>query len=79
MNFLDPQTKNGKPFGLVRYREIAKECYLISKHIHTSYTDLMKITPSERQFLMEFMIEEAKQEREAYERAKMEAEARKKY
>ena len=28
-NFLDPQTdKNGKPYGPVRYKEIAKEKYI---------------------------------------------------
>ena len=70
MNFLDPLTKNGKPYGPIRFREISKECYLISKHTHTSYNDVLQITPMERKFLLEFLVEEAKQEKEAYERAR---------
>ena len=73
MNFLDPQTKNGKPYGIVRYGEIVKECYLISKHINTSYNDVLKITPSERMLLLQFLVEDAQQEKEAYEKAKLNA------
>ena len=58
-NFLDPKlTSDGKPYGPTRYKEIVKECYLISKNCNTSYTDLMKITPAEKNYLLEFMEEE---------------------
>ena len=59
MNFLDPKlTSDGKPYGPYRYKEIVKECYLISKNCNTSYTDLMKITPIEKNYLLEFIAEE---------------------
>lgn len=59
MNFLDPKlTSDGKPYGPYRYKEIVKECYLISKNCNTSYTDLMKITPIEKNYLLEFITEE---------------------
>jgi len=68
---LDPQTtKDGEPYGPHRYKEIVQECYYISKIIHTSYTDLMKITPIERSYLLTFMIEDSKKEKEAYEKLK---------
>ena len=53
-NFLDPQlTSDGKPFGPIRFRQIIKERYLISKHINTSYNDIGKITPTERLSLLQ--------------------------
>lgn len=61
MNFLDPKlTSDGKPYGPYRYKEIVKECYLISKNCNTSYTDLMNITPIEKNYLLEFISEEFK-------------------
>ena len=59
VNFLDPKlTSDGKPYGPYRYKEIVKECYLISKNCNTSYTDLMSITPIEKNYLLEFITEE---------------------
>lgn len=59
VNFLDPKlTSDGKPYGPYRYKEIVKECYLISKNCNTSYVDLLKITPIERDYLYEFILEE---------------------
>jgi len=58
-NFLDPKlTSDGKPYGPTRYKEIVRECYLISKNCNTSYTDLMYITPVEKNYLLEFIKEE---------------------
>lgn len=52
-NFLIPQlTEDGKPYGPKRYGEIAKECYLISKHTHTSYNEVLEISPMERQIIL---------------------------
>lgn len=77
-HFLDPKTtRDGKPYGPVRYREIVKECYVISKNINTSYTDLMKITPLERKFLVEFLLDESKKAQEMINNAKREREAKK--
>lgn len=70
-NFLDPQlTDDGKPYGPYRYKQIVKECYLISKNSNTSYTDVLKITPLERNYILEFIIEGEKRNQEVIEKAK---------
>ncbi len=60
----------GKPFGPWQYNEIIKECYYISKQIHTSYTDLMDVTPAERKALLLDIQEDIKRQNEMYEKAK---------
>lgn len=58
---MDPQlTSDGKPYGPWRYKQIVKECYLISKNCNTSYTDVLKITPLERDYILEFIADEFK-------------------
>lgn len=80
LNFLDPQqTNDGRPYAPVRYKEIVKECYLISKNIHTSYTDLMSVTPTERNYMLEFLIDEARQREALIEKRKAERAARSRY
>ena len=72
---MDPQlTEDGQPYGPTRYKEIAKERYLISKHTHTSYNDTMFITPTERNYLLEFISEDLEKEKQLYDKAKTEAE-----
>lgn len=72
-SFLDPQnTKDGKPYGPIRYKEIVKERYLISKNMNTSYNELGQITPTERKYLMEFIIEEIKESKRLMEEKKKE-------
>jgi hypothetical protein len=62
---LDPQlTNDGKPYGPYRYKQIVKECYLISKNVNTSYIDVMKMTPQERNYLLEFIAEEIQRKQE---------------
>jgi hypothetical protein len=71
VDFLDPiLTSDGRPYGPHRFKEIAKERYLISKHCHTSYKDLDNVTPLEREYLLEFIYEELQKEQQAYEEAK---------
>lgn len=78
LNFLDPQTNSdGTPYAPVRYEEIVKECYIISKNINTSYTDLLKITPTERNLLLKFLIDEAKKRDEIIKKSEAEREANK--
>ena len=61
LSFLDPQfTKEGKPYGPERYKQIVRERYIISKSINTSYIDVGQITPLERRYILEFMQEDAK-------------------
>ena len=44
-----------------------EECYCISHQINTSYTDILRITPRERSYLLEFINREADQMRKARE------------
>jgi hypothetical protein len=68
---LDPQsTSNGEPYAPLRFKEIVRERYLISKHCNTSYKDLDNISPAERSMLLEFIYEELKKQQDAIEEAK---------
>ena len=69
-------TEDGKPFGPSRYKEIARERYLISKHTNTSYDDTANITPLERGYLLEFLVEDMQRQKDAYDKAKADAELR---
>ena len=71
-----PLTEDGKPFGPSRYKEIAKERYLISKHTNTSYDDTTNITPLERGYLLEFLLDDMQRQKDIYDKAKAESEAR---
>ena len=68
---MDPaMTEDGKPYGPFRYKEIVKERYIISKYCNTSYTDLANITPTERNYLLEFATEECDKAKEIAEEMK---------
>ncbi len=68
-SFLDPTlTKDGKPYGPHRFKEIAKERYLISKFINTSYNDVGQLTPIEREYLIEFAADDKKRTEDAFEK-----------
>lgn len=70
-SFLDPQlTSDGKPYGPYRYKQIVKERYWISKNINTSYNDAGKLTPTEREYLLEFIADEIKQTNKLIEQRK---------
>jgi len=73
-NFLDPLlTSDGAPYGPVRYKEIVKERYYVSKYCNTSYGDVGKITPTERQYLLEFITNELEQQKKMLEEQKKKA------
>jgi hypothetical protein len=60
-SFLDPQlSKDGKPYGPKRFKEIVKECWYISDNLNTSYTDVLDLSFQERFYLIECI--NAKQE-----------------
>lgn len=64
--FLDPlYTENGEPYGPARYRRLMQECFLISKNMNTSYSDVKKITPKEREQLINFLLEDYKEKKKA--------------
>ena len=50
-----------------------KERYLISKNTHTSYNDTKDITPTEREILLQLIIEDLQQQQELIEKQKREA------
>jgi hypothetical protein len=53
-------TNDGKPYAPIRYKELVKERYLISRYMNTSYTDLGQLTPTERKYIIEFILNENK-------------------
>ena len=64
-NFLDPElTSDGRPYAPMRFKEIVRERFLISKFCSTSYTDLGEITPLERKYLLEFVEEDLHKKQE---------------
>lgn len=58
------------------FKDLVKERYLISKHTHTSYNDTAHITPIEREYIFEFITDEFKKQKEAYEKLKEETSGR---
>ncbi len=76
-SFLDPQTtSDGRPYGPYRYKQLIKECYLIAKNTNTPYTSLMEITPTEKNELLNLILEESQKSQEAV--AKIKAENKRK-
>ena len=49
---------NGVPYGPHRYKEIVKECYLITRNMNTSYEEIMNMNPLEREYLLKFLADE---------------------
>ena len=76
-NFLDPNTikvknEDGEEeevlYAPKRYKDIVKECYLISKNLNTSYIDALKLTPLERSYLIQLLAQDFEEKRKAYEK-----------
>ena len=61
-----------------RYKDIVRERYLISKHTNTSYTDTEDMAPIEREYILEFIMEELQRQKELMDEAKAKAEANRK-
>lgn len=62
---MDPQlTSDGRPYAPLRFKQIAEERYQISKHINTSYVDTGSISPTERNYLLEFIKRDLEHEQE---------------
>jgi hypothetical protein len=76
-SFLDPQiSKDGKPFGPKRFKEIVKECWYISDNLHTSYTDVLDLSYQERIYLLECIKNKFDAQRKAMEEIRMKNGAR---
>ena len=69
------QTEDGKPYGPIRYKEIVDECCVISKNLNTPYTDVLNISPTERNYIIRFLIKEAEQKAALVEKARAESAA----
>ena len=64
VNFLDPKWTrdddgNKIPYGPSRLKELIRQNYMISKNCNSSYNDVLQMTPTERDYLIGFIIEEA--------------------
>lgn len=75
MSFSDPQqlikTDDGEmPYGVYRFQQIIDECFIISKTINTSYTDLMNISIRERDRMIEIIVEDNKKQKEELDKIK---------
>jgi hypothetical protein len=67
-SFLDPQiSKDGKPYGPKRFKEIVRECWYVSDNLHTSYTDVLDLSVQERIYLIENIHEKYNAQRKAME------------
>lgn len=64
---------NGQPYGPFRYKEIVRECYVITKNMNTPYSDVLKMTPTERGYILEFLAEEIKRSDEMTQQLKQKA------
>ena len=65
MNFLDQQyDENGRPLGPERYKEIVKDRYYIAKHGNISYQDTGRMTPTERDYIRNFIEEDLRRQKE---------------
>ncbi len=67
-NFLDPRlTSDGKLYAPARFEEITQEIYLITKHTHNTYSDVIKMTPTERNYIMKFIFADFQKQKEIIE------------
>lgn len=68
-NFMNPHlTDEGKPYGPWKYNEIIKECFYISKHLHTSYNECLDVSPTERIALLKNIAEDIERRNEEFEK-----------
>lgn len=60
-------TSDGKPYGPARYKRLVEECYFISKYTHTSYLDVLQMSPLEKDYIISFIQDEQKREQKQLE------------
>ena len=76
-SFLDPQTSNdGSPYGPKHFKELVRECWYISDSLHTSYTDVLDLSYTERVYLIEKINAKNDATRKAFEEARRNAQTR---
>lgn len=70
-NFFDPLlTSDGKPYATERFKQIVQERYIISKHSNTSYIDTLEVTPTERTYLIQFILDDLQKQKEMIDKQK---------
>ena len=68
-SFLDPVlSSSGKPFAIEGMNDLVRDCYLVSKHCHTSYADVLELTPRERYMLLTLIAEDIQKKNEVEQR-----------
>ena len=76
---MDPlTTSDGKPYGPKRYKQIIKEIYYVTKAINTSYGDVLAMSPLERGYVLEFLVEETEKKEKLFEQQQKELEEKRK-
>lgn len=76
-SFLDPQiSSDGTPYAPKRYKELIKECWYVSDNLHTSYTDVLDLSITERITLIKLIQEKIENTNKALEEAQAEARAK---
>jgi len=68
-------TSDGKPYGPIRYKQIVNECYTLTKNAGVTYSDVMGMTPVEREYYLDFLQAEYQRQQEQIERARASAKA----
>ena len=62
---MDPVlTSDGKPYANKRYKQIVEECYYITKFTHNTYGDIMDMSSTERNYLLDFIQRDLKKEQD---------------
>lgn len=75
MSFSDLQqivkTDDGEvPYAVYHYQQLIDECFIISKTINTSYSDLLDISIREKDRLLDIIVEDNKKQKEEFEKIK---------
>lgn len=67
---MDPKTdQDGKPWAVTMFNKIIQERYFISKNTSTPYTEVGKMTPTERNRVIDLILEEIEINRKQLEKA----------
>ena len=69
---MDPQLTDDLSEKPKKYKNIARERYIISKHTNTSYEGTEHVTPVERGYILEFIMEDLQKQKDMYDKAKAE-------
>lgn len=63
---MDPKlTSDGRPFSQFKVDDILRQSYIITRHCNTPYSDVLEMTPMERETLIGIIREELKKQDEA--------------